>query len=249
MKIMNPGIYFYEDEFDSKKLKRLERAARLCYKSKTGAKDIESFLRDKCDAGHESVIEHEKVTLYFVCDRGISHEIVRHRVGSYSQESTRYCNYSNDKHNNRLTFINIPEELFHNKKSYNSWVTCLKVAEDSYLDMIKEGTKPQIARSILPHSVKTEIAITYNIREWRHFFKLRCDKAAHPQMRQIATRALQIFKEKYPALFADILVPEDNTIHTEKVWIYSAQNDDQLDQFIDEFINGDKSDIQSTLNI
>lgn len=182
MKIIKPYVYVNEFELDESKLFNIERATRLCYKSeeKMGDKFSGDFLKGILKRGHESVIEHEKVTVYFVVDRGITHEIVRHRIGSYSQESTRYCNYSADKFGNEITVIE-PFFYLEDENKYNEWKSICESIEKSYLKLINIS-KPQEARTILPNSLKTEIAVTFNMREWRHFFKLRCAPAAHPQM-------------------------------------------------------------------
>ena len=160
------------------------------------------FLQSILSRGHESVIEHEKVTVLFVVDRGISHEIVRHRICSYSQESTRYCNYSQDKFGREITLI---EPFFlQGQERYALWQQACQAAEDCYIKMLDKGCSPQEARSVLPNSLKTELAVTFNMREWRHFFQLRCAVPAHPQMRQVAIPLLLLFQEKSPVLFNDI---------------------------------------------
>ena len=192
-------------------MKRIEEIGRVCYKSedKITEDSYKKFLGNIIKRGHESVLEHCSVTMKFICDRGVTHEIVRHRIGSYSQESTRYCNYSNDKFGNEITVI---KPCFFEKGSdkYRFWyIGCLE-AETAYFNLICEGATPQEARSVLPNSLKTEIVVTYNIREWRHFFKLRCSKAAHPQMREVAKMAFEQFYKYMPELFADIkLYTED----------------------------------------
>jgi thymidylate synthase (FAD) len=192
------------DELDDKKLVRLERCARICYKSEDRMGDDFNprFLESILSRGHESVIEHEKVTVLFVVDRGVSHEIVRHRIASYSQESTRYCNYSQDKFGREITLI---EPYFlKDRPSYSLWKQACQTAEECYIKMLDEGCSPQEARSVLPNSLKTELAATFNMREWRHFFLLRCAAPAHPQMRQVAIPLLHLFQEKFPVLFNDI---------------------------------------------
>ena len=149
------------------------------------------------------MIEHEKISVRVVCDRGVSHEIVRHRIASYSQESTRYCNYSKEKFGKELTFIK-PVFWEEDSKEYQLWKNLMKKTEASYNELIEMGAAPQEARSILPNSLKTEIVITMNLREWRHFFRLRTSKKAHPQMRQIRRMILEYFKENIPAVFDDI---------------------------------------------
>ena len=149
------------------------------------------------------MLEHEKITVRFICDRGVTHEIVRHRIASYSQESTRYCNYSQDKFGNELTFI---KPCFWNEDDaqYKLWLDTMQYIEEMYNKLIASGAKPEEARSILPNSLKTEIVVTMNLREWRHFFKLRTDPAAHPQIREISLALLDELKQKLPIIFGDI---------------------------------------------
>ena len=139
-----------------------------------------------------------------ICDRGVSHEIVRHRIASYSQESTRYCNYNSEKFGKELTFI---KPCFWNEGSneYLIWKEQMQQIEATYNKLIEYGASPQEARSVLPNSLKTEIVITMNIREWRHFFKLRTSNAAHPQIREIAKTMLLSFQNKIPILFDDLV--------------------------------------------
>ena len=205
MIIQKPFVLVPEKQFEPVIMKKLEKYARICYKSedKIEHSDAANFLKSIINRGHESIIEHEKVTVIFVIDRGISHEIVRHRLAAYSQESTRYCNYSKDKFGNEITVIE-PFFLRNNAKAYGYWQQSCATAEKSYLEMLQNCCTPQEARSVLPNSLKTEIVVSYNLREWRHFFKLRCDNAAHPQMRQVAIPLLLFFKQKLPALFDNI---------------------------------------------
>jgi thymidylate synthase (FAD) len=186
-------------------LLRLERYARVCYKSedKMLPEGNPDFLKSKLKLGHESIIEHEKVTVMFIIDRGISHEIVRHRIAAYSQESTRYCRYSQDKFGNEISVIE-PYFFLDDEPSYKQWKDACEAAEQSYMALLQAGRSAQEARSVLPNSLKTEIVVTYNMREWRHFFRLRCDPAAHPQMRQVAIPLLLYFKQQMPSLYDDI---------------------------------------------
>jgi thymidylate synthase (FAD) len=209
MKIIQP-TYIIEDEIDGKAiLRKLEKAGRTCYKSEDKANEAsaEKMIRMLIKNGHESVLEHEKITVRIICDRGVTHEIVRHRIASYSQESTRYCNYSGDKFGNELTFI---RPCFWNSGSQSDidnmkrWEEAMAAIEKTYIQMIENGATPEQARSILPNSIKTEIVVTMNMRAWRNFFKLRTAKAAHPQMREIATLILDGFKQVLPVLFEDI---------------------------------------------
>lgn len=210
MQIIKP-YFIIEDKINGQKiLKNLERYGRTCYKSEdkitpTSAKD---FIKKILKMGHESIIEHEKVTVRVICDRGITHEWVRHRLASYSQESTRYCNYAKGKFGSEITLIE-PFFFKDNKKKYQIWKKAMQESERAYLNLIKLGATPQEARSVLPNSLKTEIVITYNIRQWRHFFKLRCSPAAHPQMREITVPLLKEFQKRIPVLFDDFVIAKD----------------------------------------
>ena len=182
-------------------LKSIERAGRVCYKSEDKITDISAarFVKNIIKRGHESVLEHQSISILLTCDRGVSHEVVRHRIAAYSQESTRYCNYGGEG----ITVISI-REFFINPHSFDVWFSAMINCERAYLDLLKNGESPQIARSVLPNSLKTEIVITYNMREWRHFLKLRTSAAAHPQMREIALQILYTFRELIPIIFDDI---------------------------------------------
>ena len=205
MRIIKPQVILEEDINGEEILKKIEKIGRVCYKSENNVTEESSkrFVSNVLKRHHESVIEHESISVRIICDRGVTHELVRHRVASYSQESTRYCNYSNDKFGNELTFI---ERCFWQKESkqYKLWENQMKQAEDNYIELINEGATPQEARSILPNSLKTEIVVTMNLREWRHFFKLRTAPDAHPQMIEIAKMILDLFKEKIPVIFDEI---------------------------------------------
>ena len=209
MKIINASVEPI-GEFDAEKImKHIERAGRVCYKSESRISDTsaEKFIANIIKSGHESVIEHISLTFKIICDRGVTHEIVRHRLASYSQESSRYCNYGSDKFGNELTFIK-PWFWNEDDENYLLWKQTLEVAEKNYLAMIKNGARPEQARSILPNSLKTEIFMTANLREWRHFLKLRTSKRAHPQMREVALQIYKILNEKLPVIFSDIIVEE-----------------------------------------
>lgn len=191
-------------------LKHIEKIARVCYKSEDKISEdgssAKKLIKNLIDRGHEAMIEHSSLSVKFICDRGVSHELVRHRIASFAQESTRYCNYANDKFGNELTFI---EPCFWtNCDLYWDWKAAMRSAEKSYLYLIECGAQPQEARSVLPNSIKTEITITANYREWRNFFKLRTAKAAHPQMRELTVPLLKELKEKLPIVFDDIMVEE-----------------------------------------
>lgn len=205
MKIIEPKYEIIDKINGNEILKKIELFGRVCYKSEELITDgsAERFVNMILKNGHESVLEHEKISVRFICDRGVTHEIVRHRIASYSQESTRYCNYCKDKFGNELTFI---KPLFWNEKTeeFTLWKGAMENVEKVYFEMISLGASPQEARSILPNSLKTEIIVTMNLREWRHFFKLRTGKRAHPQMREITIPLLNEMKEKIPIVFDDI---------------------------------------------
>lgn len=205
MKIINAS-YRIETPIDGAEvLKRIEKAGRTCYKSedRITAESAKVFVRKLIERGHESVLEHESITVRFVCDRGVSHEIVRHRLASYSQESTRYCNYSNDRFRNNITFIK-PCFWDEGTGGYKLWKQAMFIAEKEYFELLNLGCTPQEARSVLPNSTKTEIVMTANLREWRHFLKLRTAKAAHPQMRELTVPLLHELQERIPVVFDDI---------------------------------------------
>lgn len=209
MRIIEPS-YIIEEELDPQKIMRtIERAGRTCYKSENNISEgsAEKFISNIIKSGHESVIEHEKITVRFICDRGVTHELVRHRIASYSQESTRYCNYCNDKFGNELTFIKPcfwDESTEGGKAKTEIWKQSLSDIEKQYFKLIELGARPEEARSILPNSLKTEIVVTMNMRSWRNFFRLRTSERAHPQIRQISIALLEELKEKLPVLFGDL---------------------------------------------
>lgn len=206
MKIIDPSFEVIDEINGSEILKAIEKIGRVCYKSEDRITDdsAEKFIRNILKNGHESVIEHEKVSVRIICDRGVTHEIVRHRIASYSQESTRYCNYSQDKFGSELTFIR-PFFWEQDNMCYKIWLDTMKMIEDNYIKLICSGATPQEARSILPNSLKTEIIVSMNLREWRHLFLLRTSERAHPQMRQITIPILEEFKKTIPVIFDDII--------------------------------------------
>lgn len=205
MKIINADVQFISPIDGAMILKHLEECGRVCYKSedKITEGSADKFIQGIVKRGHEAVIEHFSFTVKFICDRGVSHEIVRHRLASYCQESTRYCNYSNDKFGEEITVIE-PCFLENGTPDYALWASAMGYAEAFYFSMLATGHSPQEARSVLPNSLKTEVVMTANIREWRHFLKLRCSKAAHPQMREVALKLLDMVHAKIPVLFDDI---------------------------------------------
>ena len=207
MKIIDASVSLESEPDPTRVMNLIERAGRVCYKSEDRISEgsAEKLIRNIIARGHESVLEHASVTFKVICDRGVSHELVRHRIASYSQESTRYCNYAGGKFGGELTFIR-PCFWHEDDRNYARWLETMSMLEKTYVDMISDGATPQEARSILPNSLKTEIFVTMNLREWRHFLRLRTDKKAHPQMREVALRIYEILIEKLPVIFADIKV-------------------------------------------
>ena len=209
MKIIKPSARIVSSVDGDEILKRIEEYGRVCYKSEARITEdsAKRFVENLIKRGHESVLEHISVTVKFVCDRGVSHEIVRHRLASYSQESTRFCNYSKDDFGSEITVIE-PCFLVPGTEGYKLWEGACLVAEQMYFKMLDWGCTPEEARAVLPNSLKTELVMTANLREWRHFFKLRASPAAHPQMRELTAPLLGEFKEKIPVVFDDIKVEE-----------------------------------------
>ena len=186
-------------------LRTIELAGRVCYKSEHRITNdsAEEFVEMILKRGHEAVIEHGSLTVKFICDRGVSHELVRHRLASYCQESTRYCNYSKKQFEGDITFIE-PCFLEQGTHAYDLWRDALSKCEWTYFELLDLGLMPQEARSVLPNALKTEVVMTANLREWRHFLKLRTADAAHPQMRELTRPLLETLKNMYPVFFKDI---------------------------------------------
>ncbi len=212
MQVIKPGIEIIDMDSYETMLKKIEKIGRVCYKSEGNITEdsAEKFIKALLTRQHESVIEHETITVRMVCDRGVTHEIVRHRIASYSQESTRYCNYAGDKFDNQITVIDIAGGFEYDltqendRAKYEVWTKAMEDAEKAYFQMLELGATPQEARSVLPNSLKTEIVVTMNLRAWRNFFRLRVDSHAHPQMREVAQIVYDEFKEKLPVFFADL---------------------------------------------
>lgn len=211
MRIINASVEIMDMADYEFILKKLEKAGRVCYKSENLITDgsAEKFIRGILRRGHESVIEHEHITVKVICDRGITHEIVRHRLASYSQESSRYANYSNEKFGSEITVIDIATGFKYDLTNpidiakYECWKDAMRYAEVKYMMMLDLGAKPEEARSVLPNSLKTEIVMTMNLREWRHYFRMRTHNTAHPQIREVSNMLLKEFKEKLPVFFED----------------------------------------------
>lgn len=198
-----------------KELQHIEKIGRVCYKSEDriteDGESAKKFVKMLISNGHEAMIEHSSLSVKFVVDRGVSHELVRHRIASFAQESTRYCNYSKDKFGNEITvvlpcFFDTGMGVLSNSLVYQEWKFACECAEERYFNLLKMGATPQQARTVLPNSLKTEITITANYREWRNFFKLRTAEAAHPQMREVTIPLLKELKTLIPIIFDDIEV-------------------------------------------
>ena len=190
-----------------KELKLIELAGRTAYKSEDNISDdissAKRFVHMIIKLGHESVLEHSLLTVRFTCDRGVSHEIVRHRMAAYTQESTRYCNYASGKFGREITFVE-PSTLSKDSIEYFEWYQACDEAEKNYIACMQLDMKPEQARAVLPMSVKTEVVMSANYREWRHFLQLRCTKAAHPDIRKLALELLCELQLRIPVVFDDI---------------------------------------------
>ena len=210
MKIIDPSFEIIDMKDGDEILKLIECIGRTCYKSedKITPDSSAAFVKKIIINGHHSVLEHVSATVRIVCDRGVSHELVRHRLLAVSQESTRYCRYGTKER--ELTFIR-PMWWEIEDVQYQLWQYAMKETEFAYGEMLKKDSTPQEARSVLPNSLKTELVITANMREWRHILSLRCSKAAHPQMRQIMIPLLKEMHSRCPIMFEDIIckVKED----------------------------------------
>ena len=184
-------------------LRRVELAGRVCYKSEDRANEDSyyRFIQMLMGRGHWSVIEHATMTAHLVTNRGVTHELVRHRVASFSQESTRYCNYNKGKFGGEITVVN-PGEL--SGENLTAWRQGIEAVEKSYMQMIQAGVSPQIARGVLPNDLKAEIVVTANLREWHHIFTMRCASNAHPHIRHVMKLGLAQMIEWYSPVFDDL---------------------------------------------
>ena len=206
MNIVEPWVEVRR--FDGKQImKNLELAAKQCYRTQGNITDnsYDHFLRSCINRGHESVLEHEKVTVRIYSDIGSYKDLTRHRHASFSVESTRYCNYSKDKFNNQLSFIKpVNMNIYSDSKLYDEWHNTMEMLEKAYMNMSRNGATPDQLRMILPHSTAAEYVMTANIREWRHIFELRADKHTHPSIQQVMIPLLLYFKQEMPALFDEV---------------------------------------------
>ena len=218
MLLVKPEIQV--EKYDGIKImKNIEKACRTCYRSEglITEDSYKKLLKNCINRGHESILEHEKITIRMVCDIGVYKDLTRHRFGSFSIESTRYCNYNKDKFGNEIKFI---EPVFYTDSwklaNYEGavmtteelkssvWYSCMEEIEDSYNYMGELECTPDEMRMLLPHSTAAEVTMTANVREWRHILELRCSKAAHPAIRQLLIPLLLKFKEDMPELFSAI---------------------------------------------
>ena len=196
MRIVEPSVKLVHATPDPARI--VEEMGRICYQSSGETRG--DFTRMLVKRGHGSVLEHVSAGFRIVTDRGVTHELVRHRIASFSQESTRYCDYTGERFGGDLTLIEPPDL---SPTSRASWQHGIEEAEQAYKDLRATGVSPQIARSVLPNGLKSEIGMTANAREWRHFLKLRLSVAAHPQMRQIAEMLCVHLVEWFPAAFEE----------------------------------------------
>ena len=226
MRIIKPSFKILDPIDGSQILKKIEYIGRKAHKSEdritiTTDESAKKFIKMLMERGHLSVIEHVNISVEIICDRGVSHELVRHRLASYTQESTRYCNYSQGKFGSEITVIlplwfydcfNVEEQKITAVGELNEafliWHRSCALAEHAYFDLLNYGLKTEQTRAVLPTCLKTEIAVTCNLREWRHIFTMRCAKAAHPQMRQIMIPLLHEFQTQIPVIFDDIIINE-----------------------------------------
>ncbi len=205
MVVVSAGYEILDQINGMEVLRKIERIARVCYKSEDKIADgtAERMVRSLIRNGHESMLEHVSFSVKFIVDRGVSHEIVRHRLASFAQESTRYCNYG---HSGEITVIK-PCFWSEDSANYMNWYDEMKTAERRYLELIADNASPQEARSVLPNSLKTEIVMTANLREWRHFLRLRAVGTAgkpHPQMREVTIPLLRELQNTIPVVFNDL---------------------------------------------
>src|SRR5512136_137106 len=204
MRIIEQSYQFVSIPHDA--VDRIQAFARTCYQSEPLAADgkASAFVRMLRDRGHTAMLEAADATVLFIVDRGVSHELVRHRLASYAQESTRFCNYSKDRFGGEVTFIR-PPFWEGDDPRFARWLTAMQFAETGYLGLLGMGATPQEARAVLPNSLKTEIKMKCNFTEWRHVFSLRATPAAHPQMRQVMVPLLRDFAHRWPECFDDLL--------------------------------------------
>lgn len=208
MRLVEPWIKV--ENFDGVKImKRIERACRTCYRSedKISEESYKNLLTNCLNRGHESVLEHEKITVRIYSDIGTYKDLTRHRFASFSVESTRYCSYNKDKYGNEIAVVN--PVYMEDKEVFETWKKAIEDMEKAYMKMKELGASTDMCREILPHSTAAEYTMTANIREWKHIFELRANNHVHPAIRQVMIPLLKYFKEQMPDIFADIPYDED----------------------------------------
>lgn len=208
MKLVNPWIKV--ENFDGVKImKKIERACRTCYRSEDKMKEdsYKNLLKNCINRGHESVLEHEKITVRIYSDIGTYKDLTRHRFASFSIESTRYCSYNKDKYGNEISFVN--PVYIEDNEIYDTWKNAMEEIEKSYMKMKDLGATTDMCREILPHSTAAEYTMTANIREWKHLLGLRTTKHVHPAIRQVLIPLLLYFKEQMPEIFEEVEYDED----------------------------------------
>lgn len=208
MKIVEPWIKV--ERIDGKKImKKIERACRTCYRSEGNISEdsYKNLLKNCITKGHESVLEHEKVTVRIYSDIGSYKDLTRHRFGSFSIESTRYCSYDKDKYGNEIKFMN--PIYIENEEMYNIWKETMENIEKGYIKMRQLGATVDMCRELLPHSTAAEYTMTANIREWKHILSLRTTNHVHPSIRQVLIPLLKYFKEEMPEIFDEIEYDEE----------------------------------------
>ncbi len=208
MRIVEPWIKV--EKFDGKQImKRIERACRTCYRSegKITEDSYKNLIKNCITSGHESVLEHEKVTVRIYNDVGSYKDLTRHRFASFSIESTRYCSYDKDKYGNEIAVMN--PVYIEDKEIYAAWKKAMEEMEKGYMEMRKLGATVDMCRELLPHSAAGEYTMTANIREWKHILKLRTSSHVHPAIRQVMIPLLKYFKEQMPEIFDTIPYDEE----------------------------------------
>ena len=203
MRLVEPWIEV--ENFDGVKImKRIERACRTCYRSedKISEESYKNLLTNCLNRGHESVLEHEKITVRIYSDIGTYKDLTRHRFASFSVESTRYCSYNKDKYGNEIAVVN--PVYIEDKEVFETWKKAIEDMEKAYMKMKELGASTDMCREILPHSTAAEYTMTANIREWKHILELRTTNHVHPAIRQVLIPLLLLFKEQMPEIFGDI---------------------------------------------
>lgn len=213
MKLIKPKVEILDRIDSDQVIADITTVARTCYKSedvRTKEKD-KALVKRLIESKHDAMLEFVDVTVKFTCSRAIAQEITRHRMASYAMESQRYCAYNKDRFNHEITYI-IPSHTNYDEGEYSlkyevangPFINSLLYSEKAYFDLIEDGWKAQEARDVLPNATKTEINMKANLREWRHFFKLRCHSTAHPDIRVLALDLLKQMHKQIPIIFDDL---------------------------------------------